>query len=135
MARIRAIRSLLAALLLVGQFASVFFLAEAAARGAYCPVHQSLARHDASAHHSHDSHHIPHSAGHKSGHKFPGDREDNAASPHISFVCCAGCIAALTAIDPWLPAPQWIAKPPFRTARGLKPGELPSADPPPRILL
>jgi hypothetical protein len=135
MARPRAIRSLLAALLLVGQFASASFAAEAAARGASCPVHQSLATHDASAHHSHDGHATAESGVHENGHEHPGGHEDNGASPHVSFACCAACTAALIATDTLLQTPRWTAKPPFRAARGLEPGEQSSADPPPRILL
>lgn len=132
MARAPAIRILLAAFLVLAQFASGNLAAQVTAKGAPCSVHAALvsaAEDHASAHRGHDE------PAKTADHAHEGAQEDGDAAPQFSFACCAACAVGLTAADTLLQTSDWLLPPPLAAAHGLEPGEIPSTDPPPRILL
>ena len=116
------IRTLLILLLAAAQPVTASFAAQAAARGAPCPVHAALlspAEDRAAAHH---------------GHAAPGEPGEDAPA-HFTFACCAAHAIGIAAEDAPLLAPDWTVRPVVMAEHGLEPGELPAVDPPPRNFL
>jgi hypothetical protein len=129
MFRTRALRTLLAVLLVLAQSAAGSFAAQMAAAGAPCAAHAAAA----GPSHGHGA-----QSSHRSGHEHHAKHADDAdgdASPRLNLACCTACATGLTAVIVPLATPHWLRRVQVSTMPGLDPGELPGTDPPPRILL
>jgi hypothetical protein len=123
-----SVRKLLAALL-IGAQASIFSLiAMGPAFAAPCPVHAAVAPaqdQHASGHH-----------GHAVPEKSPANTDDDRKPPMLfGYACCAAHIAGVFAPDIPLADTASSAAQAAGNDQSLTPGELSSADPPPRLLL
>jgi hypothetical protein len=123
-----SVRKLLAALLIGAQASTFSLIAMGPAFAAPCPVHAAVAPAQdqyASGHHGHA---VPENTP-------AGSEDDGKASLLFGYACCAAHIVGVFAPD----VPLADAAIPGAQAAGidpaLTPGELPSVDPPPRLLL